>query len=330
MIKRFSGIFFILIFIHLTVFAQSDSLNQAGKISAPDPAFRRSRIDSAEFKFQQHLQDSMRLSGDSIARVWINAPDPNRPNRFVDSLINLYKVENFNFSAWAKKFPQKSVHFNEGKLRRTGETWVLAVIISLILFFAILKNAFSKELGAIVQSFYNNRTLNQINKEDNLFSSWPFLFLYLLFGLTIGMFLYISGKYFQLEYNYKGFEWFLVLSALVIGLFTLKIIVLKILGFFFGIQKLVKEYVTILYLSYFNSALIFLPLILAYSLTPNRFAGIFSYVAILCIILIFAIQFLRAGTNVLSNYHFSKFYLFIYLCALEICPVLILIKALRF
>jgi hypothetical protein len=330
MIKRFSGIFFILVFIHLTVFAQSDSLNQGGKTSSPDPAFRRSRIDSAEFKFQQHLQDSIKLSGDSIARIWIKAPDPNRPNRFVDSLINLYKVENFDFSAWARKFPQKSLHFNKGKQRPSGEIWVFAVVLFLISFFAILKNAFPKELSSIVQSFYNNRTLGQISKEDNLFSSWPFLFLYLLFGLTMGMFLYLTGKYFQLEYEYKGFEWFLVLSAFVTGLFTLKIVALKILGFLFGVQKLVKEYVSILYLSYFNAALIFLPLVLAYSLTPNRYAGIFSYIAIICILLLFVIQFLRAGTNLLSHYHFSKFYLFIYLCALEICPVLILIKALRF
>jgi hypothetical protein len=330
MIRRFSGVFFILMVLHLSGWAQSDSLNHASKIPPPDPAFRRTRIDSAELKFQQHIEDSVKLSGDSIAMSWIKAPDPNRPNRFLDSLINMYKVENFNFAEWAKKFPQKSLHFDQGKPRKTGETWVFAIIIILILFFAILKNAFTKELGFIVQAFYSNRTLNQINKEDNLFSSWPFLFLYLLFGFTIGMFLYLSGKYFQLEYNYRGFEWFLVLSGLVIGLFTLKIFVLKILGFFFGVQKLVKEYVTILYLSYFNSALIFLPLILAYSLTPNRYAGIFSYIAILCIIVVFVFQFLRAGTSVVSNYHFSKFYLFIYLCALEICPVLILIKALRF
>ncbi|MES2429170.1 MAG: DUF4271 domain-containing protein, partial [Bacteroidota bacterium] len=29
------------------------------------------------------------------------------------------------------------------------------------------------------------------------------------------------------------------------------------------------------------------------------------------------------------NFRFHKFYLFIYLCALEICPILILIKALN-
>ncbi|NEU08708.1 DUF4271 domain-containing protein [Flavihumibacter sp. R14] len=306
--------------------AQSDTLSRD---QAPDPAYRQAAVDSAELRLNQLKLDSLRLS-DSLATAWIKAPDPARPNRFVDSLINLYSVKNFNFEAWAKQFPQKSSRFNQGIQRTMGETWVILVILTLLLFFAVLRNAFSKELGAIVQSFYSSRSLSQINKEENLLSSWPFLLLFLLFGLTIGMFLYLSGKYFQLEYNYKGFEWFLVLSAVIIALFALKIVVLRILGFFFGVQKLVKEYVTILYLSYFNAALIFLPLVIAFSLTPERYAGIYTYLAILLIILVFIIQFLRAGNNVLSNYHFSKFYLIIYLCALEICPVLILIKALRF
>ena len=330
MIRSLIGFLVLFVLCQGTAWAQSDTLPVKPGITAPDPSYRRDAIDAAEFRFNQLRLDSIKEIGDSLSRIWIAAPDPNRPNRFLDSLIDLYKVENFDFAAWAKKFPQKSTRFNEGKLRLTGETWVLAAIIVMVLFFAILKNAFSKELRSIVESFYSDRTLSQINKEDNLFSSWPFLFLYLLFGLTMGMFLYLSGKHFELEYEYKGFEWFLILSAFVVGLFTLKIIVLRVLGFFFGIQKLVKEYVTILYLSYFNAALIFLPLVIAYSLTPQRYAGVYTYLAILFIVVVFAMQFLRAGKNVLSGSHFSKFYLFIYLCALEICPVIILIKALRF
>ena len=327
MIKRFTGFLMILTLLQLAAWAQSDTLSADQR---PDPAFRQDAIDSAEFRSEQLRLDSLRQISDSLSTAWIKAPDPNRPNRFVDSLINLYKVENFDFAAWAKKFPQKSSRFNEGKERRRGEVWIIVVILALLLFFAILKNAFSKELSAIVQSFYNSRSLSQISKEENLLSSWPFLLLFVLFGLTMGMFLYLSGKYFQLEYEYKGFEWFLILSALIVGLFALKIIVLRILGFIFGLQKLVKEYVTILYLSYFNAALIFLPLVIAFSLTPHQYAGIYTYAAILFIVLVFVIQFLRAGSNVLSNHHLSKFYLFIYLCALEISPVLILIKALRF
>jgi len=48
----------------------------------------------------------------------------------------------------------------------------------------------------------------------------------------------------------------------------------------------------------------------------------------LAITVIFAWQYLRNSVNIISSFRFHKFYLFIYLCALEICPVLILIKAL--
>ncbi|WP_051189382.1 DUF4271 domain-containing protein [Daejeonella oryzae] len=301
--------------------ASSDSIKQAS-VSTPES-------DNLIGKPYQKI-DSLKNNADSLSMLWIKAPDPNRPNQFLDSLIDLYTVEKFNFQAWAKKFPKKYKVENEGKLRNTGKTWVILVIIALILFFAILKNAFSKELSSIIQSFYSNRALGQINKEDMLFNSWPFLFLYLLFGLSIGMFLYLSGEHYQIKYAFTGFEWFLILSATIIGAFTLKILVLRILGFLFGVQKIVSEYITILYLSYFNAALIFLPLLLAYSLTPSRFSEVYSYIAIIIIGLIFTFQFIRAGANILTNYRFSKTYLIIYLCALEVCPILILIKALRF
>jgi predicted membrane channel-forming protein YqfA (hemolysin III family) len=146
----------------------------------------------------------------------------------------------------------------------------------------------------------------------------------------MGMYLYLSGKYLQLSYPVDGFELFLLLSSLVIVLFTLKIIALRLLGFLFDIRHYVREYVAILYLSYLNIALIFLPLLIAFSLTPNEYAGIYGYIAIFILVLIFALQFFRAGANILSNYRFPKVYLIIYLCALEFCPLIILFKALRF
>jgi hypothetical protein len=186
------------------------------------------------------------------------------------------------------------------------------------------------ELNSIVQGFYSNQTLGRINKEDNIFSSWPFVFLYLLFGLIIGLYLYLSGKYLQLSYPLDGFELFIFLSAIVIGLFTVKIIVLRVFGFLFAVKRLVREYVSVLYLSYFNAAILFLPVVIAFSLTSYRFAGIYSYIGIAMLVLIFVTQFLRAGANILTNYKFPKVYLIIYLCALEFCPLIILFKALRF
>ena len=329
MVKRFRSIILVLFLINSSAFAQVDSILNTVQPSLE--IYRPTRIlDSATLAQRQAIIDSLQLLRDSLAVVWIKAPDPDRPNRFLDSLISLYKVENLDFASWAKKFQKKVNLYYEGQPRPKGDPWILGVILFLLVFFAIIKYSFSKKLSSIVQSFYSNQVLSQINKEDSLFSSWPFVFLYILFGLTIGMFLYLSGKYWQLSYSVDGFELFLLLSAIVIGLFTFKIIVLRLLGFLFDIQRLVKEYVSILYLSYFNMAIIFLPLVLVFSLTPHRFAGIYSYVAVIMLLGIFILQFFRAGANILSNYKFPKVYLIIYLCALEFCPLIILFKALRF
>lgn len=310
------------------VFAQSDSISaQAG------PAVQRAvyrKPDSAALARRQAIRDSVKHVQDSLAMQWVGAPDPNRPNRFADSLISLYKVENLDFAAWAAKLPQKISRYDEGRPRPQGEVWVIVVVLFLVLFFATIRFFFSKELSSIVRSFFSNQMLGQINKEDNLFNSWPFVFLYILFALVIGMFLYLTGRYLHLSYPFEGVELFLLLSFLIIGLFTIKIVVLRLLGFLFDIRRLVREYVSILYLSYFNSALLFLPLVIAFSLTPNKYAGIYGYLGMIVLATIFAVQFLRAGINILSYYRFPKVYLIIYLCALEFCPLAILFKALRF
>jgi hypothetical protein len=328
MIKRFFGLLLILFFINPLVFAQVDS----GRSNFRQLNLRESnrQLDSVTLARRQNFKDSVNAIKDSLSTAWIKAPDPNRPNRFLDSLISLYKVENLDFHSWVAKLQKKPVRYDAGSPRSYRETWVIAVVLFLVLFFVVIRFFFPSELNTIVYAFYSNQALSKINKEDSLFNSWPFIFLYLLSGLNTGLYLYLSGKYLEISYPAQGFELFIYLSAVVVGLFTFKIIVLRILGFLFDVKRLVREYVSVLYLSYFNTAILFLPVVIAFSLTSYRFAVIYSYIGIAMIILIFLLQFLRAGANILSNYKFPKVYLIIYLCALEFCPLIILFKALGY
>lgn len=211
-----------------------------------------------------------------------------------------------------------------------GDLWVLGFVVFLLLLFAILKQNFSKQLAAIVQSFFSNRALSNLNKEDNLFTSWPFLLLFIQFGFTIGMFFYLIAKNQNQNFAGNGFQSYLTISIVIITLYVFKILLLRLLGFIFNIQKPVNEYVSILYLSYFNSSLLFMPLVVAFALSPLRNSHIYIVVSIVLISLIFVFQFIRAGINILSHYRFSKVYLFLYFCTLEICPILILIKTIGF
>ena len=327
MFKRLHSVILVLFIINSAAWAQDDSIPLQ---RLPSPGVYKRNFDPAFIARRKAFRDSVKKVQDSLSVVWIKVPDPLRPNRFLDSLFKLYTVKDLNFKSWAAKFPQKINKYDEGKPVPKGDAWIIGVILFLILFLGSIKYFFSKELSSITQAFYSNQILSQINKEDSMFSSWPFIFLYILFGLIMGMYLYLSGEYFQLSYSVEGFELFILLSSLVIILFTVKIITLRLLGFLFDIRHLVREYVAILYLSYLNIALIFLPLLITFSLTSNRYAGIFGYIAIVILVLIFALQFFRAGANILSNYRLPKVYLIIYLCALEFCPLIILFKALRF
>src|SRR5690606_28792478 len=115
---------------------------------------------------------------------------------------------------------------------------------------------------SIIQAFYNDRMLLQVNKEDTLYSSWPFVFLYILFGFAVGLFIYLCNVHYTGVSYHNGIERFLGISLFVMALFILKIIATRLLGFIFDLQRVVREYVSILYLSYFNAALVFLPIVL--------------------------------------------------------------------
>jgi hypothetical protein len=309
------------------VFGQEDSTFKIQSLKTSKVYAGADSVSIAKWKLKQ---DSIKKVRDSLSMVWIKYPDPNRPNLFVDSLVSLYKVEKFDFRAWAKKFSRKKDQYSEGIPRTYRESWLILVVLFLVLFFGIIRYFFQSELNTIIRVFYSNQKLGKINKEDNLFSSWGFLFFYILFGFITGLYLYLSGRSLGISYSEQGFTLFLYLSAAVITLFTIKIIVLRIIGFLFDASRIVGDYVSVLHLSYFNTALLFLPVVIAFSLSSSRFFFVYSYIGLILLFLIIVFQFIKIAKNILSNYKFPKVYLIIYLCALEFCPLIILFKALGY
>jgi hypothetical protein len=314
-------VFFMLLLLPLGLWAQTDSVVQARVPKLADSVGRVQNVANS---------DSLKRVSDSLAVMYIKYPDPNRKNRFIDSLMQLYQVKNLDFIAWAKQFGRPINHDGEGKLRKHGHPWVLVVILCLVLGFAVLRIAYRNDINMLMNAFFDHRFLAQQTSAGGFFTSWPFMLLFVLFGFTIGMYLYLIGSYLQLSYAFGGVEWYVILSLLIMGLLILKVYVLRFLGFVLMVQKAVRVYTSILFLSYFHAALLFLPLIVAFSLSSSAYAVLFIYAGMAIALFITVFQAIRGAIHVLSHYQFSKLYLFIYFCALEICPMLVLIKVLRF
>jgi len=201
------------------------------------------------------------------------------------------------------------------------------LIIALLLYTAMLNLSMGNEVKGVFQSFYTKRS-SQPEKDDRQINAWAFIGLFLLFGLTFGLFLYQLAAYNNVYYVISGFRLFIALSIIIIGLFAVKFLILKVLGFLFDINRVVGEYITALYLTYFNITFVFLPVVVCFSLLASALIPYLLALALFLIVIIFVWIYLRSSVNIISNFRFHKFYLFVYLCALEICPILILIKVL--
>ncbi len=263
---------------------------------------------------------------DSIAMLYIKRPDSLRTNLFLAQILKEHAYNGDNFLVMPKK--TRSI-VREGHPRQTRDRGIILIIIGLVTYGALLNRAVSKDITNVMASFYSKRILSQVSKEDGLLSSWAFIGLFLLFGLTFGLFLYQISSYYEIFYRISGFQLFVALSLMIIAIFVVKLLLLKFIGFIFNISKVVSEYITTLYLTYFNITFVFLPVTLCFSLLAAAYIPYILILALITVGVIFIWQYLRSSVNIISTFQFPKFYLFIYLCALEICPILILIKALN-
>ncbi len=303
-----------------------------GRLKSADTSLRYDGAGVQQMPFldsvAQAIQSRQDFISDSLATLYIKPADPLRHNQLVDSLLKtgLYTGSSFIDAQTASKSTLK-----EGHTRQTRNQWVILVIIGLLLYAAILNRIMGKDFESIWQSFYNKRMLTQVSKEDGgLINSWTFIGLFLLFGFTFGLFLYQLSQYYHVYYrNVSGVSLFVSLSMIILVLFAIKFLIVKFLGFVFNINKLVSEYLAVLYLTYFNIAFVFLPVTVCFGLLTNQLIPFILIMALALIVFIVVWQYLRSSVNIISNIMFHKFYLFVYLCALEICPILILIKVLN-
>lgn len=320
---QFKTVFFLLFIsmLALQAFSQIDS-----SITAKDTVVRTYRV--AKVYKDSALVAKEKFTRDSITWFYLK-PDPKRVNLFVEEMLAKYLVNDPTLINVKSSEKGKKEEYKIGKPVKRFPAWVLGVIGIITISFAIMKLVFTKQLNLVFHAFYDNRILAQINKEENVFTSWHFLFSYIIFSLTIGLFLYLFLDRYEITVEFSGFLLFLMISLSFGLLYGLKILVLRFVGFVFEIQKPIRDYINIIYLSFFNVSVFFIPLTLILILTVYKESNLILLIGVVITLTVIILQLLRAWVQILSNYKLSKFYLILYLCILEICPILILFKALN-
>jgi hypothetical protein len=211
----------------------------------------------------------------------------------------------------------------------TNPIWLFYVLVILVAGFTWVKVFYAHTFEHILASFISKTMSNQIVRDENLLLQRASFLLTGIFYLVFALFIYQVSIFYNFlpDFFPAGFARFLILAVLVSTIYSFKFIILKVSGFIFQLDKPVSAYIFNIFLINNLVGILLLPVVIIIAFTTTFAATIIFKIAIIGIILLYIFRLGRGIMIGLSLTDFSLFYLILYICTLEIAPLLLIIKA---
>ena len=201
-----------------------------------------------------------------------------------------------------------------------------SLTLAMLIFLAVSMSIYRAQLVRAYQAFTNENVLRMLHREKGTVAYVPYYVLYSLFLFNLGVYIYLLLRYYNLTPEISNTSLLMMTMGIATGLFFLKHFVIKFLGWVFPIQKETSIYsMTITIFGIILSIILFVANVtIAYA--PPQIISTIIYLSFIIIGIMYFFRSIR-GLSIASKFlNRNKFYFFIYLCAVEIAPVLILWK----
>lgn len=196
------------------------------------------------------------------------------------------------------------------------------------LLFVWLYAAYFKHLNNTIKGFFINRFANQLSRDEFSYGNRVTVFLSVLFVLTMTLFI---SQTFQFYYGLGGitsnfFRLNLLIGTVLILAYFTKFIVVNFTGYIFQKSKAASEYILTIFLFCNTLGLFMLPVALCIAFVKQISPKVFIYLGLLIIGIFLFTRIIKGLVIWLNGLRGSAFYLFLYLCTLEILPFIIIVK----
>jgi len=216
--------------------------------------------------------------------------------------------------------------FEATKIIHQNSDWITLILVFVLFTLSLLKVIFKDRLYHESTLFFSKKYLSTyFNKEKNLILNLFQAALFIVKLLVLSILFYFANVYFKISPNSLNFNSYLLLVFGVALYFSLHFLIGLLLAFLFNFKN---EYTKVIYskIRYFNNLILWLLPFLIFSIYAGKYQE-----------LLFRITFVLFGLLLLLRYSFillnnkkfifnNLFYFILYLCALEIAPLIIVLK----
>jgi hypothetical protein len=203
--------------------------------------------------------------------------------------------------------------------------WFTYIVFFSLLLFIIAKRTSEKYIPLLFRSITNFSLSSKLFREQNISFMQGSAIMEIFYLLVLGLFGFQVLKYFGLSLPFTGFISFFLILGMLIFFFLVKLLLYRLLGFLSETLPDTNEY--LFNMKNHNKVLgiLLFPVVGFSAWYPTYNPRLFMITG-LALIMVFYLIYLVRGMQILLKKHYSIFYLFLYLCTLEILPLLLLIR----
>ncbi len=207
-----------------------------------------------------------------------------------------------------------------------GNDWIVLVILFALFLLASVKFMFGKYLSKVTESIFSFHTANSHFLEKNINMIKGSAMVNIFFVVNISLFIVSILIFKSIPFVQEhGFKTFILVLIAVSLLYLGKAFVVRFLGYVFDKNNESREYVFTILLYNKNLSLFLFPIVLALPFVQFYAVKWLMYIGVVIALVFFVLRIVR-GMQILLRKHVSIFYMILYLCALEIVPLLMLYK----
>lgn len=203
--------------------------------------------------------------------------------------------------------------------------WLTIVFLVILLLIAIIKNNFSEQLSSLFSLLYSDKYYSDFGKVKPLiWNNFNILF-FLIFILVSGVMIYYSLNAYVNDSFRFDLGYFLKILAGVLIYLVLRYTFEVILSSLFEIFEEYKFFSFVKLSNLFLISVYLLPVLLFITYVNSSQYVIFIGAALIFLALVLLFRYIKALQYDRINFS-NIFYLFLYLCALEIAPIILIYK----
>ncbi len=204
--------------------------------------------------------------------------------------------------------------------------WLFLYLFILFGFFAWVRMSYSNIMSQTVQASINFQVAVRMFKDKSVLQNQLDNILYVIYFLTVACLLFFLEERRGLQpYGLRGGTLYLFNLALLAGVFIGRIFLVNMLGSLFNQMELFREYLYHLFIFNKLMGLVILPMLLFVIYTKGIFQDVVIWATLGVVGVILVMRIIRGIAFSLKK-DISIFYMFLYLCALEIVPLALLYR----